>query len=57
MEAQRDVADVADLLEGPVLLCRLLTDLPKSVVGTWSILAIDQVWFHPTVAKERDVDH
>ena len=48
--------DVVDLLEGPVLLWWLLTDLPKSVVGTWSILALDQGRFHPMVAKEHDAD-
>ena len=55
---QRPMAspDVADLLEGPILLWRLLTDLPKSVVGTWSILALDQGLFHPMAAKEHDVD-
>ena len=48
--------DVADLLEGPILLWRLLTDLPKLIVGMWNILSLYQGQFHPMVAMEHDAD-
>ena len=56
MEAQGALPDMVELLEGPILLCRLLTELPKLVVGTWSIVALDQGRLHPMAAKEHDMD-